>query len=225
MKGIASSPASRKVSRRAAGRLSGEPKWGLPRFRQPVGDRLEHDPLRSRDAAEQRQLLGRHDAGVRVWEEAGLLEHERGDLRQVLDRRLAAERRELVPRHAVASLGLVAEREQSLVTAGGGACAGDLEHFLVRQVRALAASRRSRERAVVADVPAELGQRDEDLGRERDERSLAAGAELLGGAEQRRCVDSGERQRIRSVEPLAEASLRQSCRCPCHGSGHRSRTG
>ena len=74
-----------------------------------------------------------------------------------------------------------------------------------------------RERAVVADVPAELRQRDEDLRRERDERSLAARAELLGGAEQRRCVESGERQRIRSVEPLAEASLRQSCRCPCHG--------
>ena len=77
-------------------------------------------------------------------------------LAEVLQGGGAAERGELLARHAVAQLGLVAEREERLVAAGGGACAGDGEHLVGRHVAALAAPRRPGERAVVADVPAEV---------------------------------------------------------------------
>src|SRR5581483_5127013 len=83
-------------------------------------------------------------------------------------------RRELLARRAVAALGLVAEGEERLVAAGLGARARDLEHLVRAEVRALAAARRGGERAVVADVAAELRQRDEDLGRVRDEEARAA---------------------------------------------------
>ncbi len=79
----------------------------------------------------------------------------------------AAERGELLARHAVAQLGLVAEREQRLVAAGRGAGAGDGEHLVGRHERALAAARRLGEGAVVADVAAEGRERDEDLRRVR----------------------------------------------------------
>ena len=78
----------------------------------------------------------------------------------------SAERRELVSRDPIAKLGLVPEREERLVAAGGRTRARDGEHLLPGEVR-LAAHGRTRECAVVADVPAELGQRDEDLGRIR----------------------------------------------------------
>ena len=92
-----------------------------------------------------------------------------GGAREVLERRRAAERRKLLARGAVAQLGLVAEGEQRLAAARGRARARDLQHLVDRQVRALAAPRRRRERAVVADVAAELRQRDEHLRRVRDE--------------------------------------------------------
>ena len=78
--------------------------------------------------------------------------------------------RELLARDLVAQLGLVAEREERLAATGRGAGARDREHLVLGQVRALAAARRPRERAVAADVAAERRQRDEDLRRVGDER-------------------------------------------------------
>src|SRR5262245_30558352 len=116
-------------------------------------------------------------------EEAGLLEHERAHPRQVLDRRLAAERFQLLPGDAIAPFRLVAEREEGLRAACSGARAGDLQHLLRGQVRALPAARGPGERAVVADVPAQLRERDEDLRRVGDDPALAQasglGEELL----------------------------------------------
>ena len=142
-------------------------------LRQPLRRRLEHDPLGHRDAAEQGQLLARHDTRIRVRQEPGLGEDELAHPRQVLDRRLAAELGELLAGGAVAELRLVAEGEERLVAAGRRACPCDLEHLVGRHVRALPAPRRPRERAVVADVPAELRQRDEDLRRVGDDASVA----------------------------------------------------
>jgi hypothetical protein len=103
-----------------------------------------------------------------VRQQSGLLEHEPRATREVLERRLATERSELVAGRAVAQLGLVSEREERLVTARLGTRPRNGEHFLLGHVRALAAPGRPRKRAVVADVPAELRQRDEDLGRVGD---------------------------------------------------------
>ena len=118
----------------------------------------EAETVRSRASSS-----ARHHAGVHVGEEPRLGEHELAHAGEVLDRRLAAELGELLARGAVAELRLVPEREERLVAAGLGPRARDLEHLVRAHVRALAAARRLREGAVVADVAAELRQRDEDL--------------------------------------------------------------
>ena len=154
--------------------LVGRAEVGAAALGEPPRRRLQHDPLRGRRAAQQRQLLGRHDAGVGVGEEAGLVQHELRHAGEVLDRRLAPERLELLAGGPVAALGLVAEREEGLVTARRRAGLRDREHLVGGHVGTLAPFRRLRERAVVADVAAELRQRDEDLRREGDDGTVAA---------------------------------------------------
>ncbi len=85
---------------------------------EPLGGRLEHDPHRGGDRPERLELGARHDAGVQVRQQPGLLEHEPRAALEVLERRLAAERAELLARDLVAQLGLVAEREERLAAAG-----------------------------------------------------------------------------------------------------------
>ena len=137
--------------------------------RQPVGDRLEHDPHRRRHRAQQLELVPAHHARVEVREHPRLVEHAAGAVREVLDRRREAELRELLASDPVAQLGLVAEGEQRLRAARRGSRPGDLEHLVDRQEGSLAAARRPRERAVAADIAAQRRQRNEDLGRVRDE--------------------------------------------------------
>ena len=106
---------------------------------------------------------------------------------QVLERRLAIKSRELGPRDLVAELGLVAEREERLGASHCRAGAGDREHLVFAQERSLAATRRTREGAIAADVPAERRQRDEDLGEKATRppprrRSRAAASRSSSGA-------------------------------------------
>ena len=174
--GIASSPASRIVSSRRAGHLVGRgPVRPAPR-REPLGGRLEHDPHRRGDRPQRGELVARHHARVEVRQQAGLVEDAPRAAGEVLERRRAAERGELLARDAVARLGPVAEREERLGAARLGARARDREHLVLGEVRALAAPRRPRERAVAADVAAERRQRDEHLRRVRDERARGAAA-------------------------------------------------
>ena len=184
--GIASSPASRIVSRRRAGILSGEAQCGPTPLAEPLRGRLEHDPHRRGDGPQELELRARHDAGIEVRQKPCLLEHEPGAASQVLERRLAAERAELVARDLVAELGLVAEREERFAAAGRRPGAGDSEHLVLGHVRALASPRRAGERAVAADVAAERRQRDEDLGRVGDERPRSQAARLREQLVQRR---------------------------------------
>ena len=142
--------------------------------REPFRRRLQHRPHRERVRAERADVVARQHAGVQVRQQARLVEHRLGGAGEVLERRRAAERGQLLARRPVPQLRLVAEREQRLAAAGGRAGAGDVQNLVERQVRALAALRRRRERAVVADVAAELRQRDEDLRRVRDEPAAAA---------------------------------------------------
>ena len=138
-------------------------------LREPQRRRLQHQSHGCGHRPEQRDVLPRHDARVDVGEEPGLREDELAHAGEVLDRRRAAELGELLARGPVAELGLVAEREEGLVAACLGARAGDAQHLVRGHVGALAPPRRVRERAVVADVPAQLRERDEDLGRVGDE--------------------------------------------------------
>ena len=75
--GTRARPRPRRVSSRTAGALSGDPKCGPPRSRQPVRRRLEHDSLRGRDLAQQGAPPPTY-AGIDMGEEPGLLEHQLG---------------------------------------------------------------------------------------------------------------------------------------------------
>ena len=130
---------------------------------EPIGGRLEHDPHRGRDRPEQLELGSRHHSRVEVRQEPGLVEDEPRAPLEVLDRRLAAERAQLLACDLVAQLGLVSEREERLAATGRRPRPRDREHLVLGHERSLAATRRSRERAVAADVAAERRQRDEDL--------------------------------------------------------------
>src|SRR5262245_23389021 len=92
---------------------------------------------------------------------------------EVGDGRVLPQFRELTLSGAIAQLGLVAQGEQRLVAAGRLAGARDCHNFLWRQIATLTAHRRMRERAVVAGVAAQLGQRNEHLARIRDDAAVA----------------------------------------------------
>ena len=190
--GIASSPASRIVSSRTAGTLSGDAQCGPPfsdSRSETVSSMIPIDADTGRSSSSSRPA---HHARVQVRQQPGLVEHAAGAVREVLDRRREAELRELLARDAVAQLRLVAEREQRLRAAGGCSGAGDLEHLVDRQERALTAARRSRERAVAADIAAQRRQRDEDLGRVRDEAPAAQRPRLGHEVGKGRAEDLGD---------------------------------
>src|SRR5688572_17793668 len=101
-------------------------------------------------------------------EETGLLEHRRARRDQVVDGRPVAPSSEPVRGRGVASLGVLPEREQRLVTPELSAATRDCEHLVELEERRLEARRWLGEGAVPAAVAAEHCERDEDLGREGD---------------------------------------------------------
>ena len=69
------------------------------------------------------------------------------------------------PRGAIAQFRLVAEREQRFLAPGLLSGLRDGDHLIDRKIGLYAFARRVRESAVMADVAAKLGERDEDLAR------------------------------------------------------------
>ena len=164
---------------------------------KPVRGALQHDTHRGRDAAKFRKLLRRHQAGIEVRQQAGLLEDQSRHRLQIVERRPVAELRERLPRRAVAPLRLVAQREQRFLAAGRGARPRNIQHLLRRHVGGLAPARRLGEGAVVADVPAEMRQGDEHLARIADPRPVQPVAQPRGGIHQALKVAAiGKRQRL-----------------------------
>ncbi len=137
---------------------------GAPVGVEVVAQRLDHHPLRRRHRPQQLQLLGEQRPGVRVGEQAGLVEHHPGHGRQVLHRGSVAVLLQPLGRSRVAQLRPLTEGEQGLVAARASAGAGDGEHLLGGEVGLFEAGGRLGERAVAAAVPAQLRERDEDLG-------------------------------------------------------------
>ena len=176
--GTAASPARSMVARRGGGVLVGRAEMRAAAGREARGGGLQHDPHRRRHRAERGEIVGAHQPRIEVGQEAGPREHEPGDFAEVGQRRRVAERRELVAGDTVAALGLVAEGEERLGASRRPPGLGDGEDILGRQVGALAPPRRMGEGAVVADVAAELGQRDEDLPRIGHDRAEALVAEF-----------------------------------------------
>ena len=95
--------------------LVGRAVVGLALLReQPGRGGLQHHPHRRRDRLEPVQLLPRHDAGVEVRQQAGLLEHPDRHRPHVGQRRVVALLVEPLPRLGPAVLGPVAQGEQRL---------------------------------------------------------------------------------------------------------------
>ena len=145
-------------------------------------------------------------------QEPGLLEDEPRAPLEVLDRRLAAERAQLLARDLVAQLGLVAEREERLAATGRRTCASDREHLVLGHERPFAAARRSRKRAVAADVAAQRRQRDEDLRRVGDERPRPQPPRLGEELVERRGEEIGDHASIVARESVVTTSARGGLR-------------
>ena len=140
---------------------------------EPIRRRLQHQSHRRAHRPQTADVVHGQDTRVEVRQQSRLGEHGLGRAAEVLECRLTPECSELFARHAIAELGLVAEREERLSATALGAGARDGDHLVDRHEGALAASRRPCERAVVTDIPAELRQRDEDLRRIGDEAAVA----------------------------------------------------
>ncbi len=147
---------------------------------QPLAGALQHDPLRYRDRAQPVELLAGHHTGVEVRQEAGFFQHQLGHFGEIREGGVVAEPGQSLAGGAVAQLGLVAQREQRLPAAGLGAGAGDRHHLFGVEIGRLAAPRRMREGAVMANIAAQLGQRDEHLARIGDEAAMTAVARRRG---------------------------------------------
>ena len=164
---LAGEPDGLEADRRAACRASRNAARRARTSRAELG--LQHQPGRHRDRAQPLEVGRAHHAGIDVRQQAGLLEHPPRDLGEIVERGRVAQRGQRLARHAVAALGLVAEREQRLVAAGRGAGLRDRQHLVDRQIGRLQVARRMREGAVVADVAAQLGERDEHFPRVADD--------------------------------------------------------
>ena len=196
--GIASSPASRIVSRRLAGTLSGDAQCGPPFAESRSAVVSSMIPIDAETGRRRLELSAGHDTGVQVRQQARLREDEPRAALEVLERRRAPQRVQLLARDLVAQLGLVAEREERLAASRRRARPRDREHLVLGHERAFAATRWARERAVAADVATERRQRDEHLRRVRDERSRAEPPGLREQLLERRGADVGESARHRT---------------------------
>ena len=124
---------------------------------------LQHDPLRDRDGAQGVEIVIRHQSRIDVRQEARLLQDQTSYFCEIGERGFVAEFAQFRPGDAVAQFRLVPEREQSLLASGLPASLCDGEGPLRKQIRAFALPGRAGEGAIVADVTAELRERDEDL--------------------------------------------------------------
>ncbi len=162
---------------------------------QPLGCTLEHDPLRHRHLSQHVDIRPSHDPGVQMRQEAGLAQHQFRHRGKIGEGRLVAEMRQRLARRGVAQLGLVAQGEERLMAAGARPGTGDRQHLIGVEVSGLAAARRVGEGAIVADVAAQLGQRDEDFARIGDEAAMPRVAQCRRYGHQRPRVSTvDERQ-------------------------------
>ena len=99
----------------ARGRLVGRAMVRAAGLPEPCGERLEHHPLRRAHRAQRRELLAGERTGVRVRQQARLVEHRARGGDDVVDRGVVPVRGEPVGRLRVALLGCLTEGEQRLV--------------------------------------------------------------------------------------------------------------
>ena len=113
-------------------------------------------------------------------QQAGFVEHRFGGGVQVFERGRVAHLRERFARGFVAQLRFFAEREQRFLAAERFALPRHFEHLLDRHERCTDVLRRLCKCAVMAHIPAQVRQRDEDLAGIRDEIAETTVAQLCG---------------------------------------------
>ena len=94
-------------------------------------------------------------------------------MREIIERRRKPHIVEFGTRRAIPQLRLVTQREKRLPASGSRACPRNVDGRFRCQVAPLPAPRWMRERAVVADVPEQLGERNEYLAGIGDDLSMA----------------------------------------------------
>ncbi len=171
---------------------------------QPGRGGLQHHAHRRRHRLEPLEVRPAQHARVEVRQQAGLLQHPDGHGADVGQRVVVATGVQPLPGLVPAVLGPVAQGEQRFLAAQRGALPRDVEHLVRRQEGAVQPVRDRRERAVVAAVPAQPGQRDEDLPRIRDHPGTPGGGQArvphpAGVAEQRLQVRSPALQQDRGL--------------------------
>ena len=177
---------------------------------EPLGGTFQHNPLRYRYRAQPVDVSARHDAGVQMRQEPGLAQHQLRHLSKVGEGGVVAEASQRLARCAVAQFGLVTQCEKGLTATGARPGRGDLQHLLSIEVDRLAAPRRVGEGAIVADVAAQLGQRDKDLARIGDEAAVALIAQCRCYRHQRPWVGVGDQpQRLLRRQTLPRRGLDQ----------------
>ena len=124
---------------------------------------LQHHAHRRRHRLEPLEVRPAQHARVEVRQQAGLFQHADRRGPDVGERVVVAAGVQPLPGLVPAVLRPVAQGEQRLLAAEGGALPRDGEDLVGLQVGAVQPVRDRRERAVPAAVPAQPGQRDEDL--------------------------------------------------------------
>ncbi len=165
----------------------------LARSAQPVRRRFQHEALRRRNRTQCEQIVPPHDSGVDMRQKTGFLQNDAAHLDQIGYRRGVTHFRKLAPRRPMPQLGLVTEGEKRFGAAKRVAFPRDVQNLFRRHVRACVALMGTRERAIMAIVPAELGQRNKDLGRKGLQRAV-----------------TGIPQRARLDEQLAKAGVEKT---------------
>ena len=191
---------------------------------QAARGRLQHHAHGRGDRLEPLEILPGQHPGVQVREQAGLLQdadRHRPDVGQgVVVAPGVQPFAGLVP----AVFRLVAQGEQGLLAAELPAGLGDGHHVLRSEERRVELGRRLGERAVVAVVPAQHGQRNEDLARVRDRAAVAEVAQPGGDLQQlAERVTPGAKHRFGFIdgEGLSRAGPRQRSAEGVGGLGHR----
>ncbi len=170
--GTDSRPASSSTRSRTSGSLSGDPKCASPfvsKSRREVVSSII--PIDGDTGL--RRVISSHDMtpGLRCGSRPGLLQHPHRHRADVGQRGVVALLVQPRPRLGPPVLRAVAQGEERLQAPQLGTLAGDGHDLVRRQVRRPPLPRRLRrrlhERAVVAPVPAQPGDRDEDLRRVR----------------------------------------------------------
>ncbi len=135
--------------------------------------RLQHHAHAGRHRLQALEVGPAHDARVQVGQQARLLQDADGDGADVGEGVVVAVRVEPLARLRPAVLGLVAEGDEGFLAAEGGALAGDVEDLVGGHEHPVALPAQlagdGDERAVVALVPAQPRQGDEDALRVRDD--------------------------------------------------------